>query len=99
MTNYAGQNILCSHDYPTYIDSDDNVRCDECDRVVGTQEVPVTNDEIDRSIWTSIGLSNALKGINERMYDAVRNEGKDVGVMIDGVLVAAFTRVDDRIVA
>lgn len=44
-------------------------------------------------------MNNVLKRINDRVWDAVRNEGKDVGVMIDGVLVAAFTRVDDRIVA
>lgn len=32
---YAGQNILCCHDYPTYIDSNGFIRCDECDRIVG----------------------------------------------------------------
>ena len=56
-------------------------------------------DEIEISIWTSIGLGNVLKGINGRVWDAVRNDGKDVRVIIDGVLIAAFTRVDDRIVA
>jgi hypothetical protein len=35
VTNYAGQNIICCHDYPKYIDADGYVRCDECDRVVG----------------------------------------------------------------
>lgn len=55
--------------------------------------------DVDASVWTSIGLGNVLKGINDRVWDAIRNDGKDVGVMIDGVLVAAFTRVDDRIVA
>jgi hypothetical protein len=54
--------------------------------------------DADQAIWTSIGLSNVLKGINDRVWDSI-NQGKDVGVMIDGVLVAAFTRVDDRIVA
>ena len=55
--------------------------------------------DVDDSVWTSIGLGNVLKRIEHRMWDAIRNDGKDVGVMIDGVLVAAFTRVDDRIVA
>jgi hypothetical protein len=55
--------------------------------------------EVDASVWTSIGLGNVLKSINDRVWDAIRNEGKDVGVMIDGTLVAAFTRVDNRIVA
>ncbi len=55
--------------------------------------------DVDDSVWTSIGLGNVLSRINDRMWDAIRNDGKDVGVMIDGVLVAAFTRVDDRIVA
>lgn len=54
---------------------------------------------VDDSVWTSIGLGNVLKSIHERMWDAIRNDGKDVGVMIDGVLVAAFTRDGDRIVA
>jgi hypothetical protein len=55
--------------------------------------------DVDDAVWTSIGLGNVLKGISDRMWDAIRNEGKDVGVMIDGELVATFTREDDRIVA
>jgi hypothetical protein len=55
--------------------------------------------DTDSAIWTSIGLGNVLKGINDRVWGAIIEQGKDVGVMIDGVLVAAFTRVDDRIVA
>lgn len=55
--------------------------------------------DVDASVWTSIGLGNVLRSINDRVWAAIREDGKDVGVMIDGVLVAAFTRVDDRIVA
>lgn len=55
--------------------------------------------DVDNAVWTSIGLSNVLKSINDRVWDAIIDQGKDVGVMIDGALVAVFTRVDDRIVA
>jgi hypothetical protein len=34
MTNYAGQQIICVHDYPTYIE-DGYVCCENCDRVLG----------------------------------------------------------------
>jgi hypothetical protein len=65
--------------------------------ITGTRQ-GVEVDNVDSAIWTSIGLGNVLKGINDRVWAAIIDEGKDVGVMIDGALVAAFTRVDDRIV-
>lgn len=51
-------------------------------------------DDIDRSVWTSIALSNLLKGLHERMWEAIHS-GKDVVIEIDYQRVADFSCDED----
>lgn len=55
--------------------------------------------EIDNRVWASIGLGNVLRKVDERMWDAVRNDGKHVAVMIDGETIAEFIRDEGHILA
>ena len=54
------------------------------------------SDDIDRSVWSSILLNNLLKKLDERMWEAIHG-GKDVGIMVDGVLVGAFVHQEGRV--
>ena len=46
-------------------------------------------DDIDRSIWTSIGLNNQLKTVSQQMWDAM-TDGKTVTVLVDGQIIKEF---------
>lgn len=52
-------------------------------------------DDLDASIWTSIGLNKVMQNVEHRMYDAARNEGQRVTVTIDNKIVADFYTVKD----
>jgi hypothetical protein len=55
-------------------------------------------DDIDTSVWISIGLTRVLQAVNDQIYDAIRNGHQPVEIKVGGRVVFTSAKVDDKLV-
>lgn len=52
-----------------------------------TKPTPEQLAESDRQMWRAVGLSGRLKGLHEKMWDALVEEGKHIRVYAGDELI------------